>query len=66
MFQLARMGVDEVAAKAPLPAAAKAMLDVGGSHGLYSVAFCRAINTESRVRHRAGNILEDDLGDLRR
>jgi SAM-dependent methyltransferase len=87
MFQLARMGVDEVTAKAPLPPGAKAMLDVGGSHGLYSVAFCRrvatmsaevlelpqaidaaapllaAINTESRVRHRAGNILEDDLGD---
>lgn len=89
MFQLARMGVKEVAAKTPVPPGATSMLDVGGSHGLYSVALCRrvptlrsevlelpeaiaaaaallaAINDEQRVLHRAGNVLEDDLGEDR-
>ncbi len=33
--------VDEVAKKVDLSAGAERMLDVGGSHGLYTVAFCR-------------------------
>jgi SAM-dependent methyltransferase len=87
MFQLARMGVAEVAKKTPLPPGPTRMLDVGGSHGLYSVHFCRrvpamraevldlpeaiesaaallaSVNTEGRVQHRAGDVLETDLGE---
>jgi SAM-dependent methyltransferase len=87
MFQLARMGVAEVAKKTPLPPAPERMLDVGGSHGLYSVYFCRrvpamraevlelpqaiesaapllaSVNAEGRVRHRAGDVLDTDLGE---
>ena len=76
----------EVAWRARLPKAARALLDIGGSHGFYSVQLCRrhqqltatilelpeAIPTAAkilaregmgdRVRHVAGNALEDDLG----
>lgn len=31
----------ELAGKIPVPAGAKAMLDIGGSHGLYSIELCR-------------------------
>ena len=32
---------DTVARKTPLPAGAREMIDIGGSHGYFSVAFCR-------------------------
>ena len=41
MITLARMGADEIAAKVRLPRTARRLLDVGGGHGLYSVALCR-------------------------
>lgn len=89
MFQLARLGVKEIAKKTPVPAGATAMLDIGGSHGLYSVELCKrfpsmtsvvldlpsaitaaapileSINAEGRVRHQAGDILTDDIGEAR-
>jgi SAM-dependent methyltransferase len=40
MRSLARMSAAEVALRTPIAPAAKDMLDVGGSHGLYSVQFC--------------------------
>lgn len=40
MRWLASGTVDEVVGKIDLPDGAKSMLDVGGSHGLYTVAFC--------------------------
>jgi SAM-dependent methyltransferase len=76
----------ELAWRARPPKSARALLDIGGSHGFYSVQLCRrhpemtatilelpeAIPTAaeilaregmgSRVVHRAGNALEDDLG----
>jgi SAM-dependent methyltransferase len=45
MFQLARMGAKEIAKKTPVPRGATAMLDIGGSHGLYSVELCRRVST---------------------
>lgn len=45
MFQFARMGSKEIAKKTPIDARATAMIDVGGSHGLYSVELCRRIPT---------------------
>lgn len=41
MRWLASGSVDEVVKKVDLPEGATKMLDVGGSHGLYTVAFCR-------------------------
>jgi predicted O-methyltransferase YrrM len=40
MVALARMAVPEVIAKVKLPVTARRLLDVGGSHGLYSINFC--------------------------
>lgn len=41
MRWLASQSVDEVVKKVRVPEGARRMLDVGGSHGLYTVAFCR-------------------------
>lgn len=41
MRSLARFSAGEVAARLKLPPAPTAMLDIGGGHGTYSVAFCR-------------------------
>jgi 2-polyprenyl-3-methyl-5-hydroxy-6-metoxy-1,4-benzoquinol methylase len=41
MRSLAGLAAPEVARRLPVPLTAKAMLDVGGSHGYYSVAICR-------------------------
>ena len=37
----ARNTIGEIVAKAKLPLTARWLLDVGGGHGLYSIAFCR-------------------------
>jgi SAM-dependent methyltransferase len=39
--ELARLSADEVARKLPLPAGARALLDIGGGHGWYSACLCR-------------------------
>jgi SAM-dependent methyltransferase len=41
MAQTALPAADWVAAQVPVPAGAHRMLDVGGSHGVYSAAICR-------------------------
>ena len=41
MVVLARLAADQIAAKTRLPRSACRLLDVGGGHGLYSIAFCR-------------------------
>jgi len=42
--------IDEVIDRIPLPAYARDLLDLGGGHGLYSVAFCRRYgNLRARV-----------------
>jgi SAM-dependent methyltransferase len=41
MRSLARFSAGEVARRVKLPAGARTMLDIGGGHGTYSVAFCR-------------------------
>ncbi len=42
MAETAKPAADWVAANTPVPHGAKTMLDIGGSHGLYSAALCRA------------------------
>jgi SAM-dependent methyltransferase len=37
----ARLIVEEVSNRSPIPAGASEMLDLGGGHGLYSLAFCQ-------------------------
>lgn len=87
MRALAAMAAPEVVRRIPVPAGATAMLDIGGSHGFYSVSLCRrhpgltsivldlpdAVaqaapilaqeHMGDRVRHRAGSVLTDDLGE---
>jgi SAM-dependent methyltransferase len=41
MEALARRPAKELARRVPVPHGAASLLDVGGNHGLYSVAFCR-------------------------
>ena len=41
MIAIARMAAGEIVAKVPLPRGARRLLDIGGGHGLYSIAFCR-------------------------
>lgn len=41
MRALASISAEEVARRLPVPAGATAMLDIGGSHGYYSVCACR-------------------------
>lgn len=41
MRSLAGLSADEVAARLPLPSGATDLLDIGGSHGHYSVCLCR-------------------------
>jgi len=41
MRSLARLSAAEVARRVPLATGANRMLDIGGGHGTYSVAFCR-------------------------
>lgn len=41
MKAIARMTAAQVVAKVKLPPAARQLIDVGGGHGLYSIAFCR-------------------------
>jgi len=41
MVAMARMASPEVIAKVKLPVTARRLLDVGGSHGLYAISFCK-------------------------
>ena len=41
MRAIAGLGATELARRVSLPTRARAMLDIGGSHGYYAVAFCR-------------------------
>jgi SAM-dependent methyltransferase len=55
----------------PVPAGARAMLDVGGSHGYYSVILCRrhpglratVFDLPSAVEHAAPLLAEEGMGD---
>jgi SAM-dependent methyltransferase len=87
MRDFATAPAKELTLRTRLPGDIRALLDIGGSHGFYSVELCRrypklnaivlelpeAIPTAAdilaregmgaRVRHRPGNVLEEDLGD---
>lgn len=44
MHQLARLFADEVAAKVPVPAQARSVLDMAGGHGWFSAKICERYN----------------------
>jgi 2-polyprenyl-3-methyl-5-hydroxy-6-metoxy-1,4-benzoquinol methylase len=86
MLAVARVSASEVGKRTPVPKNARKMLDIGGSHGLFSAAICRkhprlnsivldlplaiekaapllaSENMGSRIIHKAGNALTEDLG----
>lgn len=71
MRALARILAPEVALRTPVPRNAQTMLDIGGSHGLYSVALCRrhpqlrsvVFDLPQALTTSSGLLAEEGLGD---
>ena len=71
MRALASISADEVAQRLPVPPGATAMLDVGGSHGYYSVCACRRhdglratiLDLPQAVAHAAPILAREGMGD---
>lgn len=71
MRSLARLSAGEVASRVRLPVGATAMLDIGGGHGTYSVAFCRrnprlqatVMDLSPAVGSAAGILAEEGMGE---
>jgi SAM-dependent methyltransferase len=61
----------EVVWRTPVPKNARAMLDVGGSHGYFSVVFCRryptlravVLDLPEAVKHAASILAKEGMGD---
>ncbi len=71
MRALASISAEEVASRLPVPAGATAMLDIGGSHGYYSVCLCRRypglqvtiLDLPSAVEHAAPLLAQEGIGE---
>lgn len=71
MRAVAALSADEVASRLPVPAGATAMLDIGGSHGLYSVRICRRhaglqatiLDLPAAVEQAAPILAREKMGD---
>lgn len=71
MASVARLGTPELAKRLPVPKGARDMLDLGGSHGLYSVALCRKhpglrstiLDLPSAIEHAAPILAREGMGD---
>jgi SAM-dependent methyltransferase len=71
MRGIAGLGAGEVARRVPMPRHARAMLDVGGSHGYYSVALCRryprlhatVLDRPEAIEHAAPILAREGMGD---
>lgn len=71
MRALASISAEEVARCLPVPAGATAMLDIGGSHGYYSVCLCRRhtglratiLDLPQAVEHAAPILMREGMGD---
>ncbi len=71
MRSLAGTWVSEVAQVTPVPKGARDMLDIGGSHGYYSVALCRrhpelravVLDLPEAVEQAAPILAEEGMGD---
>jgi SAM-dependent methyltransferase len=71
MRAMARAFAGEAVRRMPVPKGARRMLDIGGSHGYYSVALCRRHDTLSSVildlpqavEHAAPLLAAENMGD---
>jgi SAM-dependent methyltransferase len=71
MLALARITSGELSARAPVPRGARDMLDLGGSHGFYSVALCRrhpalrsvVLDLPEAVEHAAPLLEQQEMGE---
>ena len=71
MRSLAALSADEIAKRLPMPREPREMLDLGGSHGYYSVTLCRRypemrstiIDLPEAVRHAAPILEREKMGD---
>lgn len=71
MRSLAGLSADEVARRMPVPAQAIRLLDIGGSHGLYSVRLCQRhpaltatiLDLPEAVRHAAPILAREGMGE---
>lgn len=71
MRAVAALSADEVAARLPVPKGATALLDIGGSHGLYSVCLCRRhaglqatiLDLPAAVEQSAPILARESMGD---
>jgi SAM-dependent methyltransferase len=71
MRALASISADEVARRLPVPSGASAMLDIGGSHGYYSVCACRLhaglqatiLDLPDAVEHAAPILAGEGMGE---
>lgn len=71
MRSLAGLSAAEVARRVPVPAGAQRMLDIGGSHGFYSVAICRrhpglrsvVLDLPQAICHAAPLLAQEGMGD---
>lgn len=71
MRNVAALGVGETVRSTPVPPGARDMLDIGGSHGYYSVAFCRRypslrstiLDLPQAVEHAAPILAKEGMGD---
>jgi SAM-dependent methyltransferase len=71
MRAIAGIAANEVARRVPVPRAARTMLDIGGSHGYYSVAICRrhrglratVLDLPQAVEHAAPLLAKERMGD---
>ena len=71
MRALASVSADEVADRLPLPNSPTALLDIGGSHGLYSVSVCRKhpglratiLDLPQAIEHAAPILAREGMGD---
>jgi len=71
MRALASISAEEVARRLPVPAGATTMLDIGGSHGYYSVCACRRhaglrstiLDLPQAIEHAAPILAREGMGD---
>jgi SAM-dependent methyltransferase len=71
MRAIAGLAATEVARRVPVPAQARAMLDIGGSHGYYAVALCRrhrglratVLDRPEAIEHAAPMLAREGMGD---
>jgi SAM-dependent methyltransferase len=71
MRDIARVPSAEIARRLDVPSGARRLLDIGGSHGLYSVELCRRhrgleaviLDLPQAVEHAAPLLAEEGMGD---